>query len=252
MAHLAAALAAAACTQLLIPHAAAAQTSDRAPASGAEVLQRMHDRYAKSWYRTLSFTQTTEIRLRSDSVISQTWWETASVPGYLRIRRLADNDSNVVIYRKDSVYSRRNGGPWQGRQQRNDLMVLGFDVYRQPVAVSADVLRGEGYDLATVSENTWEGRPVWVVGAAQGDSTRHQFWVDKERLVYVHSIMGGIRDTTKTATVTFGDYAPLAGGWIARQVTVEEGGKFIQRETYRDIKANVPAPLSIFDPAQIH
>ncbi len=219
------------------------------PASGVELLQRMHDRYANSWYRTLSFTQTTDLRLPTDSIIQQTWWETASVPGYLLIRRLANDDRNAVIYRKDSVYSRRNGAPWQSRQARNDLMVLGFDVYRQPVDVSAEVLRGEGYDLDKVSDNVWDGRPVWVVGALSGDSTSRQFWVDKERLVYVHSIMRGIRDTTRTATVTFGDYAPLAGGWISRDVSIEEGGKVIQHERYRDIKANVDAPQSMFDPA---
>ena len=89
----------------------AAQNSAKAPTSGVELLQRMHDRYAKSWYRTLSFTQTTDIRLPTDSVIQQTWWETASIPGYLLIRRLTNVDKNAAIYRKDSVYSRRNGAP---------------------------------------------------------------------------------------------------------------------------------------------
>jgi hypothetical protein len=228
-----------------------AQTSASAPSSGVELLQRMHDRYAKSWYHSLSFTQSTEVHLPNDSVVHQTWWETASGPGYLRIRRLANDDRNVSIYRKDSLYTRRNGGPWQGRKLRNDLLVLGFDVYRQPVDTSAQILREEGYDLGVVSEGTWDGRPVWIVGAKSGDVTTPQFWIDKERLVYVHSIMRGIRDTTKTATVTFGDYAPLAGGWISRDVSIEEGGKLLQREVYRDIKANVDAPLAIFDPAQI-
>ena len=228
-----------------------AQTSARTPSSGVELLRRMHDRYAKTWYHSLSFTQSTEVHLPNDSVVRQTWWETASVPGYLRIRRLADDDRNVSIYRKDSLYTRRNGGPWQGRKLRNDLLVLGFDVYRQPVDTSALVLREEGYNLDVVSEGTWDGRPVWVVGARSGDSTTPQFWIDKERLVYVHSIMRGIRDTTKTATVTFGDYAPLAGGWISRDVSIEEGGKLLQREMYRDIKANIDAPPAIFDPAQI-
>jgi len=49
--------------------------------------------------------------------------------------------------------------------------------------------------------------------------------------------------------VTFGDYAPLAGGWIPRDVAIDEGGKVIQRERYRDIKANIDAPPSMFDPA---
>jgi hypothetical protein len=230
---------------------ASGQANAKMPASGVELLQRMHDMYANKWYRSLSFTQSTEIRLPTDSVITQTWYEVGSIPGNLLIRRLANDNQNATIYRKDSVYSRRNGGPWKGRQQRNDLMVLGFDVYRQPVDVSAQVLRAEGYNLDAVSEGTFEGKPVWIVGAKGGDMKTPQFWIEKDKLLYVHSIMRGLRDTTGTATVTFGDYAPLAGGWIARDVSIEEGGKVIQRERYRDIKANIDAPPAMFDPAQI-
>lgn len=223
----------------------------RAHTSGMDVLRLMHDRYSGSWYSTLSFTQTTDIRLPNDSLVHQTWYETAKLPGRLRINRLANDDQNVTLFRADSVYSRRNGAAFQGHKYRNDLMTLGFDVYTEPVERSAEILTEEGYDLSKLSESTWQGRPVWVVGASAGDSTTRQFWVDKGRLLYVRSIERGLRDSTATADVVFGQYEPLAGGWIAKEVTVTEGGKVIQRELYRDIKANSPVSDDYFDPARI-
>jgi hypothetical protein len=124
-------------------------------------------------------------------------------------------------------------------------------VYADDVTHSAQVLAEAGYDLSKVSSATWQGRPVWVIGAAAGDSVARQFWVDKERLVYVRSLEPAPRDPKAQTEIVFGDYVPLAGGWIAREVTVSSGGKVIQRERYFDIKANVPVTDAYFDPSKI-
>jgi hypothetical protein len=216
----------------------------------------MHDRYAGRWYSTLTFTQATEIRLPNDSLLRETWYEAGRMPGMLRIDRGARDGRNFILFRGDSTYSRRDGGPWRARRYRNELLTLGFDDYAQPVERSAEQLAAEGYDLARVGEARWEGRPVWVVGAATGDTSgaaggggraRRQFWVDKERLVYVRSLGPGLRDTTRTAEVVFGGYEPLAGGWIAKEVTVREGGAVLQREAYSEVKANVELADSLFE-----
>jgi hypothetical protein len=245
--------AATACTQA--PKAASQKSQAGAEVaqinSGTDILRMMHDRYATKWYSTVSFTQATEMRLPNDSIAHQTWYETAKLPGYLRINRGANDAKNVIIFRGDSVYSRSNGGRFQGRKHRNDLLVLGFDVYAQPVERTVSILKDEGYDLSKVGEAVWQGRPVWVVGAATGDSTSRQFWIDKDRLLFVRSLGPGLRDRTRTAEVIFGQYEPLAGGWIAREVTAIEGGKTIQRESYTNIQANVTVPDDYFDPARI-
>ena len=51
----------------------------------------------------------------------------------------------------------------------NRLLVLGFDVYRQDPEATVKIVKGEGYDLAKLREGTWEGHPVYVVAADQGD-----------------------------------------------------------------------------------
>lgn len=231
--------------------ATASPSASAAPRTGTDVFRLMHDRYAGKWYGSVAFTQMTEIALPNDSIVRQTWYETGRMPGLLRIDRAAKDGKNVVIFRGDSTYVRRNGGAFVGRKSRNTLMTLGFDVYAQAPERSAEIMTSEGYDMSKVSEATWEGRPVWVVGALAGDSATRQFWVDQERLVYVRSLEPGLRDSTKQAEIIFGGYEPLAGGWIAKTVTVREGGKLLQREQYSDVVANVPAPDEMFDPARI-
>jgi hypothetical protein len=215
----------------------------------------MHARYAGRWYATLAFTQDTERRLPDDSTARETWFEVKRMPGLLRIDRGARDGRNVILFRGDSTYRRRDGAPQPARRGRNEPSVLDFDVYGQPPARTAAVLRDEGFDLDRLGEAAWRGRAVWTVGAATGDSAgapaRRQFWVDQERLVVVRLLRPGFRDGARTAEVTFDGYRPLAGGWIAPEVTVSEGGRVIQRERYRDVRANVSLPDSLFDPARL-
>ena len=44
-------------------------------------------------------------------------------------------------------------------------------------------------DLGIVDfQDTWQGKPVWVVGAPEGDNTTPQFWIEKERLLLVRTV----------------------------------------------------------------
>jgi hypothetical protein len=91
---------------------------------------------------------------------------------------------------------------------------------------------------------------VWVVGAKAGDLRTRQFWVDKERLVFVRMLAPAGPDTTKTAETRFSKYTPLAGGWIAPEVEFLLDGRRQFLEEYRDIQANVAIPAASWDARQ--
>ena len=64
----------------------------------------MHDRYAGKWYRTFSFSQTTEI-YRNDSLKrSETWYENIKFPNNFRIDFGDPDSGNAVIFKNDSSY----------------------------------------------------------------------------------------------------------------------------------------------------
>src|ERR1700756_3593930 len=53
--------------------------------TGEAVLRAMHDRYASSWYKTLTFTQKSTTYKPDGTSSAETWYEAAMLPGKLRI-----------------------------------------------------------------------------------------------------------------------------------------------------------------------
>lgn len=215
-------------------------------ASGPELIKAMHDRYSNKWYRTITFTQKTTVALPSGGQIVQTWYEAAALPGSLRI----DTDlpsKGGVLYAKDSSYTFSAGKLVASAARLNDLLVLGFDVYTQPASRTEYVLEKEGFDLNKLHESEWQGRPVYVVGALRGDSTSKQFWVDRERLLFVRMRENGRQGHTDTR---FNYYERYGGGWVATEVVQLVNGKRRLMEQYSGIKTDVPLSPELFDPTK--
>lgn len=237
---------------LLLAAGAPARLSPGNP-SGEGLVRKMHDRYARSWYRTLTFSQTTSFPGKP----AETWYEAGAIPGRLRIDVAPLDRRNAFMYVGDSAYSFRGGKRVAARKDRNLLMTLGFDVYGQDPAITLAQIRESGVDLTRGHEREWQGRPVHVVGAVQGDTTSTQFWVDKERLVFVRLIEQRKNPAKPDAPaalldVEFNRYQKLGGGWIAPEVVIRVNGKEVQREEYSDMKANVTLPPTLYDTEQYH
>jgi len=213
------------------------------PHSGEELLGQMHDRYAGKWYRTLSFVQTS----RFADGKTETWYEAAEIPGKLRIDIAPLDSMNAVIFRNDSLYAFRGGALKAARAKVHPLMVLGFDVYATPVETSIRKLRDRNIDLSKIRQADWQGRKAWVVGAAEGDSTSAQFWIDQERLVFVRLIeMGEGPSGPAREETQFNKYETLAGGWIAPECVFFVNGKLFLTESYDQIRADPPLAPETF------
>ncbi|MDB4951720.1 MAG: hypothetical protein JWM27_4369 [Gemmatimonadetes bacterium] len=239
------AILAAACAPAARPLPAQAPAAAR---TAEDVVRAMHDRYVGRWYRTLSFTQRTSKVMPGDSVHVDMWREWSSIPGTLRIEMGAPADGNGALFARDSAYAIRAGQVVRRAGRRNPLTVVGFDVYAQDVARTVAVLREEGFAMDRMHEDTWQGRPVYVVGAAAGDVTSKQFWVDRERLLFVRLLEPGQPPAPTTQDIRFDEYQPFGGGWVAMHVNVYDGPKRIFWEEYTDVKVNEPLDPGLFDP----
>lgn len=210
------------------------------------LLSAMHSRYIGRWYKTLVFTQTTRITLSSGSEVTQTWREFAAFPGRLRIE--TDTVSrNGVLYARDSVFTFASGKLVRADTGYNELLVLGFDVYAQPVSRTRSILERKGFDFSKFHETTWQGRPVYVAGAAPGDTMSRQFWVDRERLLLVRLVQ---RSPQGRQDIRFEDYVPSGDGWLAKRVVQYVNGKVRLRETYVNASTDVTLSPALFDPRQ--
>jgi outer membrane lipoprotein-sorting protein len=218
------------------------------PQTGRAILAAMHDRYAGSWYRTLTFVQRNTATSLDGASEHSTWLEYAALPGRLRIEFQPPDSSAGILFVRDSQFVFKGGQLSSATAFVHPLMVLGFDVYFDSAERTATRLEQLGFDLATVHEDTWQGRPVYVVGALAGDQHRRQFWVDKERLLFVRMLEPGQRDTTRTSDIRFNDYRRSGAAWISAEVAFLVDGKQRWLEQYSDIRTGTVLPDSLFDP----
>ncbi len=216
------------------------------PVTGAEVIRMMQAKYAGKWYQTLTFVQATK---HADGSV-ETWYEAMRVPGALRIDIAPLSAQSVILFRNDSIYRYVGGELKLARPLVHPLLLLGFDVYGQPPEKTIATLNGLGYDLSKVRSGSWQGRKVWIVGAAAGDSTTTQFWVDQERLVFVRSLGTNPQRPGVVTDVQFNKFIKAGHGWIETEVLFLENGVVTLTEEYRDVKAD-PTPAlnpAIFEP----
>jgi len=218
--------------------------------TGEDLLRAMHDRYASSWYKTVTFVQKSTTFKPDGTSSAETWYEAASVPGKLRIDIGPPSDGKGYLFVDGMLTVLKENKVVATQKDLNILLVLGFDVYRQEPEATIQVVKGEGYDLSKVHEDTWEGKRAYVVGADQGDSKSKQFWVSKDNLLFLRVIEPSRGDAAKLNDIRFIHYEPLAGAWIAAGVEVYSEGKKVFSEDYSDIQANVKLDPGTFDPGK--
>jgi hypothetical protein len=229
---------------VLLPLLLAGSLTITPPANGEELIRAMQQRYAGKWYKTLTFVQTTSF---PDKGTQETWYEAAQIPGTLRIDISPVDSGRMILFRNDTI-SQFKGGKLVGKKDFiHPLMVLGFDVYAQPPEVTSTKLKNLGFDLTKIREDKWQGRAVYVVGAAAGDSTTNQFWVDKERLLFVRMIEPAPDGSGARLETQFNKYQPLGKGWIAIECVFNVNGATKQKEEYADVKGDVPLPDTLWD-----
>ena len=134
------------------------------------------------------------------------------------------------------------------------LMVLGFDVYAQPV----DVERRQA-DVAGVRPE--QGAGGHVEGAEElggGDGVAR---------LAVAGVLGGPGATgvhadgaeraaegapgkNDIAEIQFNEYEKLGGGWIAIEVAFYNNGERVQTEQYADVKADPVLEPGLFEPGE--
>jgi hypothetical protein len=222
----------------------------RDPQSGDALVRAMHEKYDGQWYHTLTFVQHNTLYLTADSVQHSTWFERAAIPGSLRIdfREGPGFPANGgALFVRDSQFNIAGDTLVQASPFIHPLMVLGFDVYAQPVERTLAQLRQVGFDLSTTHDDTWQGRPVTVVGAKAGDLHTRQFWVDKERLVFVRMLEPARRDSTATTETQFNDYRLFGKAWVSAQVLFLANGERRWMEEYDQITVNTPLAEGVFD-----
>jgi outer membrane lipoprotein-sorting protein len=213
-----------------------------------DLVAAMQKKYGKSWYKTATFVQKTTDYDKDGNKKVSTWYEALLVPGSLRIDFTPTKDGNGILFTNNTVYSIKDGKVDSSRPFVHPLMILGFDIYKLPPEKVLEVLKGLKFDLALLREDTWQGRPVYVVGAKQGDLHSPQFWIDKKELYFVRMLRPTGKDGAQTQETEFNKYQRLGGGWMAPEVIFKVDDQVRTTEEYSEMRANVALDSKLFDP----
>lgn len=214
-----------------------------------DLIRAMQKKYAKSWYKTLTFKQKTTNFHPDGTKEEAIWYEALEVPGRLRIDFDPISAGNGILFVNDTIYSFKDGAQQNSRPFVHPLLVLGFDIYFLTPEDATKKLQDLKFDLSTFREDTWQGRPVYVVGAKAGDLHSHQFWIDKKNLYFVRLIAPAGKDGKQTQETQFNKYFKVkGGGWVSPEVIFMIDGKPRTTEEYTEVKTGVPLDDKLFDP----
>ena len=218
------------------------------PANGIELLTRMHDAYAGKWYKTLTFVQKTTVTRPTGVVDTSTWYESLKSPDRLRIDFGDPSKGNGALYTTDSLYVVRGGKVTRTIPSGNPFLPFVAGVYAQPVDTTLRQLSSWKFDLSKIRADTWQGAPVYVVGAnSPADLDSPQFWVEREHLQPVRFLVKlSPAPDAKPNDIRLEKYVPVGGGWLATHVTIMEGTVVRQAEDYSSWRGDVSLPNDFF------
>ena len=213
-----------------------------------ELIVAMQKKYGKSWYKTATFVQeTTNFQPDGTSKV-EIWYEAMTVPGSLRIDFTPVSGGNGILFTGGKIFVFKDGKVDTTRPFEHPLLILGFDIYRAPASEVTAKLQALKFDLSQFREDTWQGRPVYVVGAKAGDLRSPQFWIDQKELYFVRMLRPVGKDGAQNSETQFNKYQKLGGGWIAPEVIFMVDGKVVTTETYSEMRADVALDPKLFDP----
>ena len=212
-------------------------------ATGRDAVNAMHAKYADVWYERLRVRQKVVFHdPAGEPQREEIWTELIELPGKVRSIVGEEADGNGEIYVNGAFHIIRDGRVVRHAQRPHPVLLIGYDIYRQEPDETIQMLGEAGFDLTRLHETEWGGRPTYVIGAAEGEETGNQFWIDAERLLCSRIITtspGGI-----VYDIRFTKYEPFAGAWLCTELIFRRNGKLMLSEY--DLEHGIPESI---DPA---
>src|SRR5665811_1690236 len=219
--------------------------------SSSGLIKAMHDRYDGKYLKTMSFLQNNTAYTTNGQEQKSQWYEHIEIPGRLRIAFLPASQKSGLVQVDDRVASFDNGIRVDFRPSVNPLLLLTADVYVAPAAAIMRGLDTLHVDDSIIRDDSWDGQPVYVVGAKAGDTTSNQLWVDRDQLRLVRFIQSQkVGERTTVSDTRVQGYKEIGGFDVPTEFLMIRNGRPIWREEYDDVRINADFPPGTFDQAR--
>lgn len=215
--------------------------------STESLLKEMHARYNGKFYKHITFVQLNKFFKDGVQTESSVWYEAFEYPGKLRVDYGPTVGKDGFISINDSLYFFKAGKLDHKEKKINETMLLQGDIYCIPIPTVIEKLKSLGYDISKFREDTWNNKPVYVIGADKGDITSRQFWIDKDFLYMVRQIFS---ENGSIQEVHFTEHAAKGKFYIEDEVRIMENGKVVRTERYAEVNHDINLHDAIFDPKE--
>lgn len=202
--------------------------------NGEGFLKKVHEYFYQAPCKIYSFSQKNE-HYRNDSIIkTSVWHEVIEFPDKFRIHFGEITEGNYVLFKNDSVYNYRKSKFFKSRADSNSLLLILGGMFYRSFEETLLRLKSAGYNTSILSEQTWEGREVVVIGAAPGDLSSNQIWFDKTSMKVIRIIEK--LNANDSMDMRFEAYQNWCKGHVETKVAFYRNGKLEQVEQYYDLK----------------
>ncbi len=196
--------------------------------------------------RSLSYSiNATEYR--TDSSRTAKGHAVAVLPGKLRFAVLPTSRRTGYVRDQQqlSVFER---GRRVSSLSRVDLaMLMAYDVFAQSLDSTVRWLDVARVRIGALRRDQFDGRSVWVVGAAEGDVASAQFWVDADRLRVVRVIQRDPRAPDTIIDLRFSEFDEFLDIPVPTRIETYRGNRLVQRQDISNVTVNPPIPARAFD-----
>ena len=203
----------------------------------------MRRRYPSRELKSLSFT----ISATGDDGDHRSSRIYARLPGRFRESDLpAQQRTGSVRDRQRLAFFQR--GKRIGLVRRIDLTtLLAYDVFAQSIDSTIVQLDSARVRFGLVREDSFNDRPVWVVGAQAGDTISPQFWVDAERWMVLRVIQRDPRSPLRVLDVRFTRFEDYLAVPVPVRAEVYRDGRLVERRVTSEIAVNPAISSRAFD-----
>lgn len=209
-----------------------AQTKPEQPAA-KELLQTMHKRYYQAPCKIYTFSQK-NTHYKNDTVSGHSeWHESIEFPDKFKIEFGSKGSGNFVVFKNDSVFNYQKNKFLKSRADSNTLLLLLGGMYYRSLEDVIERLQKAKYNFSTCSEQVWNGKNVFVVGAKQGELGVNQFWVDEDTYCVLRIIER--MNNGDTMDMRFESHQKLCSGFVENKVSFRRNGHLEQVEEYYNI-----------------
>lgn len=218
------------------------------PKTAEALIRAMHKKYHNNFNANITFIQLNQEFDEAGKVKHSMSFETFHYPGKFRNDIGPQPHKNGYIIVDDMMYTFKDGKMVGKKPCVMDVGLLTGDIYFMTVDKAIEECKKHGYNLANFREDTWKGKPVFVVGAKDNtDEKSPQFWIDQEELYIVRDINFSEEDN-ELEDVHYLEHAKVENAWVEERVEIFVKGKLVKKEHYAEVKANNELNLDIFNP----